>query len=291
MKYQGWRRFRPTVRIRREAAQPNLAAGMHARLDELLAQQRGAHRHDDIDWLDGLVEQQVVRIISHPTATEWFTLLILRAPGAARAQHQMDKHPHGYRNQQARLFELIDFNDAFVSTVLALTDTQRSGFIQTVKREIDTFCERVGSRTFSDGQFEAITHGLSREVAVYLGALDQGFSVVMTTRGQDAMGVDMVITDPESGKSLNIDCKTASSYHYRIKDLVEQGRLSEREGNDAEELGYAHEINGHGSDAVAVTLLRIDPNEVGDIRDFKFVEPELLGDRLAILFDSLPTRP
>ena len=151
----------------------------------------------------------------------------------------------------------------------------------------DVFCGRLGSRSFSNGQFEAITHGLSREVAVYLGALDQGFSVVMTTRGQDAMGVDMVITDPVSEKSLNIDCKTASSYHYRIKDLVQQGRLSEREGQVAEELGYAHEINGHGPEAVAVTLLRIDPNEVGDIKDFKFVEPELLGDRLAVLFDSL----
>ncbi len=288
MTYNGWRRFRPTIRMRREAVQPNLVAGMHARLDELLGGRHGAHAYDDIDHLDGLVEEQVTRLIAHPTAVEWFTLLVLRAPGAARAQQQMDKHPHGYHNQQARLFELIDFNDAFVSTVLALSDVQRRGFIDTAKREIDAFCKLVGSRSFSDGQYEAITHGLSREVAVYLGALDQGYSVVMTTRGQDAMGVDMIITDPKSGKSLNIDCKTASSYHYRIKDLVEQGRLSEQEGLTAEELGYAHEVNGHGPEAVAVTLLRIDPNEVGDIKDFKFVEPELLGERLQVLFESLP---
>lgn len=286
-----WRQFRPTVRKKVQTTRLDLVTGARGRLEELLARYPGRHAYDDIDQLDGLVEEQVVRLISHPTAIEWFTLLILRAPGAARAQQQMDKHPHGYHNQQARLFELIDFNDAFVSTVLALSDVQRKGFIDIAKREIDAFCERVGSRSFSDGQYEAITRGLSREVAVYLGALDQGYSVVMTTRGQDAMGVDMVITDPESSKSLNVDCKTASSYHYRIKDLVEQGRLSEHEGQAAEELGYAHEVNGHGSEAVAVTLLRIDPNEVGDIEDFKFVDPELLGDRLAILFDSLPKRP
>ena len=150
MTYSGWRRFRPTVRTRREAARPKLIAGMHARLDELLSERGGAHAYEDIDRLDGLVEKQVSRVISYPTATEWLTLLILRAPGAARAQHQMDKHPHGYRNQQARLFELIDFNDAFVSTVLALSDDQRRGFIEAVKREIDAFCERVGSRSDAD---------------------------------------------------------------------------------------------------------------------------------------------
>lgn len=284
---KGWRQFRPTVRRKQQATRLDLVTGTRARLDELVGGHHGAHGSNEIDWLDEIVEAQVVRVVSHPTAIEWFTLLVLRAPGAARAQQQMDKHPHGSRNQQARLFELIDFNDAFVSTALALADEQRKGFIETAKREIDAFCDRVGSRSFSDGQFEAITHGLSREVAVYLGALAQGFSVVMTTRGQDAMGVDMVVTDPESGHSLNIDCKTASSYHYRIKDLVEQGRMSEEEGMRAEELGYAHEINGHGDEAVAVTLLRVDPNEMGDIVDFTFTDPELLGERLEILFRSL----
>jgi hypothetical protein len=289
MAHRVWRQFRPTVRRKRQLDRTDIVTSMHSRLEELLDRHHGAHGDDGIDWLDNLVEEQVVRIISHPTAVEWLTLLILRAPGAARAQHQMDKHPHGHQGQQARLFELIDFNDAFVSTVLALTDTQRSGFIETAKREIDAFCERVGSRTFSDGQFEAITHGLSREVAVYLGAIEQGFSVAMTARGQDAMGVDMVITDPASGKSLNIDCKTASSYHYRIKDLVEQGRMSEDEGRRAEELGYAHEINGHGAEAVAVTLLRVDPNEVGDIVDFSFIDSQHLGNRLKLLFLSEPS--
>lgn len=287
MTHRVWRQFRPTVRRKQQATRLDLVTGTRARLDELVGGHHGAHRPNEIDWLDEVVEAQVVRVVSHPTAIEWFTLLILRAPGAARAQQQMDKHPHGARNQQARLFELIDFNDAFVSTALALADEQRKGFIEIAKREIDAFCDRVGSRSFSEGQFEAITHGLSREVAVYLGALAQGFSVVMTSRGQDAMGVDMVITDPESGRSLNIDCKTASSYHYRIKDLVEQGRMSEEEGMRAEELGYAHEINGHGDEAVAVTLLRVDPNEMGDIVDFTFTDPELLGERLEILFRSL----
>ena len=287
MGHRVWRQFRPTVRRKRQVVRTDLVTGMHDRLEELLSRHHVAHGSNDIDGLDKLIEEQVVRIISHPTAVEWFSLLVLRAPGAARAQHQMDKHPHGHQGQQARLFELIDFNDAFVSTVLALGDAERHGFIELAKREIDTFCERVGSRTFSEGQFEAITHGLSREVAVYLGAIDQGFSVAMTARGQDAMGVDMVINDPVSGKSLNIDCKTASSYHYRIKDLVEQGRLSEQEGRTAEELGYAHELNGHGTEAVAVTLLRVDPNEVGEMLDFQFEDPRLLGDRLKILFRSL----
>jgi hypothetical protein len=137
---------------------------------------------------------------------------------------------------------------------------------------------------FSDKQYEAITRGLSREVAVYLGALDQGFGAEMTSRSQDAMGVDMVITDPVSGKSLNIDCKTASAYRYRLQDLVQQERLSADDATKADLLGYAHELNGHGSEQVAVTLLRIDANEMGDIEGFYFTNPELLGGRLRKIF-------
>lgn len=287
MAHRVWRQFRP-IQARRKTNQPDdLVRSVRARLTELTGQYRGGGHHIDIDQLDDVVDRQAARLISHPTADEWFTLLILRAPAAARAQQQMDKHPHGYHNKQARLFELIDFNDAFVSTVLALGNEERRGFIELARREISDFCQQLGARMFSDDQFEAITRGLSREVAVYLGALDQGFCVVMTSRNQDAMGVDMVITDPKSGLSLNIDCKTPSAYHYRIMDLVAQGRLSEHEGAIAEELGYAHELNGHGPEAVAVTLLRVDPNEMGDIEDFKFTEPTLLGRRLKTLFETI----
>lgn len=286
MTRRGWRQFRPNSSRQKANHPDDLVQGVRARLAELMSQYSSSGRHLDIDQLDEVIDEQAARLTTHPTAIEWFTLLILRAPGAARAQQLMDKHPHGYHNKQARLFELIDFNDAFVSTVLVLRNEERHGFIGLAKQEIASFCKEFGSHMFSDDQFEAITRGLSREVAVYLGALDQGFSAVMTSRSQDAMGVDMVITDPESGRSLNIDCKTPSAYHYRIRDLVAQGRLSEQAGEIAEDLGYAHELNGHGTGAVAVTLLRVDPNEVGDIENFRFAEPALLGNRLKALFET-----
>src|SRR5690606_30984045 len=55
-------------------------------------------------------------------------LLILQAPGAARAQREMDGHRGGYKNRQARLYELIDFNDTFVDTVLSLNEEERQTF-------------------------------------------------------------------------------------------------------------------------------------------------------------------
>jgi hypothetical protein len=237
--------------------------------------------------LSAAVQEQAKRVIAVPDTVEWFVLLILRAPAAVRAQQQMDEHPRGYHDRQARLYELIDFNDAYVSTVLSLTDEQRTNFEAVAQNEIERFCTQIGSRTFSHKQYEAITRGLGREVAVYLGALDQGFTATMTTRAQDALGVDMVIGDPVSNKRLNIDCKTPSAYHYRLQDLVQQGRLSKQEQQVADRIGYVKEVNGHDDEAVTVTLLRIDPNEVGDIRDFRFTDTSLLGARLKKIFKEL----
>lgn len=286
MNYGGWRRFRPVKLRRDKRTVEDLVEGVHLRLAELGSLVYGKSGHLEADQLDRIIEEQAVRVSAQPSSVEWFTLLVLRAPAAARAQQKMDKNPNGYHDKEARLYELIDFNDTFVSTVLALNEHERIDFIDVAKREIARFCGQAGSHMFSDEQYEAITRGLSREVAVYLGALEQGFSAVMTTRRQDAMGVDMVITDPVSGRSLNVDCKTSSSFHYRIKDLVEQGRLSEQAGLMAEELGYAHELNGHGVEQVAVTLLRVDPNEMGDINNFVFTQPYLLGERVRALFSD-----
>lgn len=285
MAHRVWRQFRPKLALRKRGPVRDLVTETRQHIASVLSETYG-HQvgHIDVDVLATAAAEQVRRVTVNPSAVEWFTLLILRAPGAARAQLQMDKNPHGYHNKRARLYQLIDFNDAFVSTVLALSDEERRGFIDVAKGEIARFCKQVGTHMFSDEQFEAITRGLSREVAVYLGALSQGFLATMTSRAQDAMGVDMIITDPLSGESLNIDCKTPSAYHYRLQDLVQQGRLSEQAALLADQLGYAHEQNGHGTEGVAVTLLRVDQNEVGDVKDFMFTEPRLLGNRLRTIF-------
>lgn len=219
--------------------------------------------------------------------TDLLKQLFERTPGAVRAQRSMDNHPGTYHtNNKAKLYELIDFNDTFVALALSLSSEQRTGFIERLKQQMTDYCASVGSPMFSDEQFDAITRGLTREVAVYLGAKQQGYEVRMTSRTQDALGVDMVITDPATGKSINVDCKTSSAYHFRLKDLVQQGRLQKTEAERAELDGYAHEVNGHGREAVAVTILRIDPNEVGDITDITFDEPRLLGQKLRAIFVS-----
>ena len=69
-----------------------------------------------------------------------------------------------------------------------------------------------------------------------------------------------------------------------LQELAEQGRMSEAEATAADERGYAVGVNGHGLEEVAVTLLRVDPNEMGDIKDFTFTDPKLLGERLQTLF-------
>ena len=212
--------------------------------------------------------------------------LMEKTPGAVRAQHEMDKHPDSFHNNKARLFELIDFNDTFVNLALSLSPLERQGYVERLRKQLQDYCSSVRSAMFTEEQFEAITKGLSKEVAVYLGAREQGFGAEMTSRSQDAMGIDMVVTDPVTQRTLNIDCKTPSSYYFRVKDLLQQGRLSQEEAEQADIDGFVHEVNGQGPQRVPVTILRVDPNELGDITDFTFDDPSLLAGRLRTIFKN-----
>jgi len=289
-----WRRFRGKLRrtqsidVLQAVPTNDVTNRMRRQLDDALQQAYGSHwRTPRVEQLGSAIQLQQKRVNENEhDGAALFALLVLRGPLATRAQEQMDKHPQGFRNKEARVLELIDFNDAFVSTVLALREEERAGFVEQMQHEIASFCKQVGARMFSDEQWDAITRGLSREIAVYLGAIKEGFHVRMTSRREDAMGVDMVIMDRDSGRSLNVDVKTPSSYRYRLQDLVREGRMDEQSAAQADIDGYAKEINGHGDDAVRVTLMRVDPNEVGDIEGFEFVRPDMLARQLREMFSS-----
>ncbi len=289
-----WRRFRGKLRrtqsvdVLQSVPTNDVTNRMRRQLDDALQQAYGSHwRTPRVEQLGSAIQLQQKRVNENEhDGAALFALLVLRGPLATRAQEQMDKHPQGFRNKEARVLELIDFNDAFVSTVLALREEERAGFVEQMQHEIASFCKQVGARMFSDEQWDAITRGLSREIAVYLGAIKEGFHVRMTSRREDAMGVDMVIMDRDSGRSLNVDVKTPSSYRYRLQDLVREGRMDEQSAAQADIDGYAKEINGHGDEAVRVTLMRVDPNEVGDIEGFEFVRPDMLARQLREMFSS-----
>lgn len=216
----------------------------------------------------------------------WCAALMLQAPRASRAQEQMDQHPHGYHNKQARLYELIDFNDTFVSAVLSLPESDLPQFVDEAKRAMDVFCKRAGARCFSNEQYEAIVHGLSREIAVYRGATKEGFQVRMTSRVDDALGIDMVITDPTSGGSINVDCKTSSAFYYRLKDLEHEGRLTSEGAAEAEEKGYCYIVNGDETRQVEIALLRIDEQTYGAIQNFSFDDTVQLGASLRTMINE-----
>ena len=291
---RGWRRFRPRAAERPTAQSTDLVLAARGIIERACRELGLKLRRLSPEQLEPLVEllrsRTAYRIgaVAHPDyAATLFALLITQAPQAVRAQAQMDHHPGGYRNKQERLYELIDFNDCYISTVLALPTSKRHSFESLARHEIARFCAQVHSPMFSEEQFEAITKGLNREIAVYLGAIQAGYGVEMTSRVEDAMGVDMTITEPEHGRVINVDCKSPSAYRYRLQDLVREGRMSEAEADRADVRGFAHEINGRGDEQVSVTLMRVDSNEVGEIVDFSFVEPEKLATRLRAMFASV----
>lgn len=284
---RGWKRFRPRraaqTHVQVVATAESIYEAAQHELNAALGRRRVHFEH--LEAAIQLMSDQVELLTTSGAprdvqASANLALLLLQAPRAARAQAQMDKHHGGYKNREARLYELIDFNDAFVATVLALPNEYRPHFLPRLRLDIDALCQRVGAKTFTDRQFEAITYGLSREIAVYLGAIKEGYTAYMTGRSTDAMGVDMVIIHPETRRSLNIDCKTRSSYHFRLLDLVREGRLSEAERVHAEEVGFCHVVNGHGQEAVHTTLLRIATEELGAIENFSFVDTGVFARRL-----------
>lgn len=267
---QRWRRFLPKKKPHLVPAGHDVFAAARQTISQLPM--------TSISSLDSLIQ---LRRETAQTAVDWLVLLILQAPRAAIAQVMMDKHPHGYKDHDKRLYELIDFNDTFVETVLLMAEADLATFVEKLRTEIDHFCHTLRTQSFSDEQYEAITHGLSREIAVYAAAKKHGFEVAMTSRAADAFGIDMQIRDSESGRYINVDCKTGSAFHFRLKDLVHEGRVSPSHMLDAETKGYWEITNRHDDKRrVRIILLRIDQDELGLITAFRFQDETILVQRL-----------
>lgn len=292
-----WRRFggyfeRRDARAR--AGQGEVFAAVEQKLrNEVRIPKKRWNRHTDFTYLKTLVDEATTRAKyadgnSDPlhAAEAWLEALILQSPQAALAQVQMDKHKHSYHNREARVLELIDFNDAYVQAVLALPPAHFHDYNEDLKRLVDWFCKRVGAWTFSSEQFDAITHGLSREIAVYNAVRAAGYDAVMTNRADDAFGIDMYITDRSTGRRISVDTKTNSAFHYRLIELLREGRLNDADLDLAERKGYAAVINGHGEDKIRVVLWRIDHGTLGTINDFSFEHPHKLIDELGQIIND-----
>lgn len=268
-----WRRLRP---YRRHPSLSSEESDVFSRAWKKL--DYNLPRHPRVERIKKQLEALRRDAYTTNSPSDWIAAFVVQAPRAVLAQRQMDAHPHGYHNKQARLYELIDFNDAFVATVLCLKAAERAVFIERVKELCDWMCERANTPKFSEEQWEAICRGLSREIALYLAAKNFGFDAVMTSRSQDALGIDMQVRDPESKRYINIDCKTPSSYRYRLEELVREGRLSFKEQMAADERGYTLETNGHGSERAHIVLLALLPERYGDVVEFRFAHETALHE-------------
>ena len=269
-----WRRFKPSV----TAHYPTTVAlykRAQAIVDAVPIERRRMWQRRDYSQLDMPIRQ----LLQSTEVEDLVAALVLQAPRAVMAQRRMDDHPHGFHDKQARLYELIAFNDTYVNIILSLEDSFYGSINDQVKFMMDRFCKKVKAPKFSDKQWEAITHGLSREIAVFLAAKELGYGARMTSRQEDAMGVDMVLTDP-NGHRMNLDIKTRSSFHFRLKDLASEGRISEAQREAGEHAGFCMVVNGHGYEEVHTTLLRIDEETYGQVQHFRIDRMDVLKDKL-----------
>lgn len=237
-------------------------------------------RRPEVHDLDRKIDALQARFMKTHNAQDGLVALLAQAPRAVLAQLQMDSFPQGYRNKQERLYELIDFNDTLVATILQLDDAKRTMFAERVKQAADRICMRVGAPTFEDDQWTAIIRGLTREVAVYLVAVEHGFAAVMPDRAHDALGIDIQVQDPQDKRYINIDVKTPSAFRRRMEQLVHEGRLSERELLNGDKNSYIIEHNGHGEMQAEIVMLCILPDLFGDLANWRFVDPEPMRMKL-----------
>ncbi len=273
--------------IRRDTAvlpvpQPTLQGDVYITVLHAV-ERRLPRRYPKPSQLQVIIKQLHVRAQVTNQPQDWLASLYAQAPRAAAAQQQMDQHPYGYWDKQARVFELIDFNDTFVATVLAMGQADRAKFAIRAKQGCDSICYQTRSPLFTAEQWMAIVRGLTREIAVYQAARDRGFQAVMPNRTGDAMGIDLQVRDPESGRYINIDVKTPSSFRHRLEELVQQGRLTEKQLLDADMRSYAIEHNGHNGGAVEVVLLCMLPDKFGDFGDFRLLNSEPMRQMLNFL--------
>lgn len=283
-----WRPKHQPANLPPDLAPTDLFLKVKSRLEHLRLSRRSWRKHQDLSGLDAMVDGargHATKLDKHEAASleraaAWLYALALQAPRAAVAQEQMDKHPRGYHDKEHRLLQLVDFNDAFVSAILALPYELLPHAKEEVKLLVDFACKKAGTRCFSNEQYSAITHGLSREIAVFLGLKKEGFEVDMTNRHEDVFGIDMYVTDRKTLKTVGIDIKTRSSYYYRIRQLEREGRLSEEGLLMADRNGFTAVINGRGANRRQVVTWRIDTEVTGDIVNFEFEDTAFLGQTM-----------
>lgn len=255
-----WHHWRPRWRRKRRhpsAWQPTGVERLNPKIEQLKHQLLAAKGEEKVKLLE--------------------KLLVLQTPRAALAQAQMDIHPGGYHHREKRLFELIDFNDTFVDLVLALPHERLQDFAQRIKVVMTNFCRTEKTPMFTDEQFDAIVRGLSREIAVFLGARAEGFNVTMTSRVEDAFGIDMVIIEKESGTLLNIDCKTPSAFRHRLEDLEHEHRITTEDLLQADQDDFIIVRNRSDAGYVPVTILCVRPERLGEVKGFQFADTRPLG--------------
>lgn len=288
MKSGRWHRFRPSNNEALSGVAVSsfeLFAQVQMRLKRVDISKRSWRKYRDFTELDSYIDGARGHAIGQRSdapslerAEAWLYALALQAPRAAVAQEEMNKHPHGYHNKEHRLYELIDFNDAFDSAVLAMPRELLPHVDERIKELCDFMCNKAGTRCFSDEEYQAITHGLSREIAVFHGLEDEGYHVEMTSRRDDAFGIDMIIMDPRTMRQVAVDIKTRSSYHYRVQELHREGRLSEEGLIMAERNGFTAVMNGRGAEQRQVVTWRIDHEVLGDVVDYRFEKTKLLAE-------------
>ncbi len=281
-----WRRFTPNTQKQTKApAEQNSLE--HILYSVLHDAPESRWKAADVHWLDGAIDMLKYRVktaVPAEKATLLQALLVVQTPRAARAQAEMDAHKYGYHDREKRLFELIDFNDTLVDAVLALSKHERAGFTKTMYAAMRKFCREAGGGVLSPEQYEAIIHGLSKEIAVYLAAQRAGYEVRMTGRADDALGIDMIITDPKTRKQLNIDCKTARAFRYRLEELLKQDRITEDELLKADAEDYITVVNRQNGEHIPVTIVCIRHERLSDIVNFEFVDYRPTVELLQELF-------
>lgn len=219
-------------------------------------------------------------------AAESNALLILGIPAAARTQERMDRHRS--HDRALDVGSLSRFNRDLTSAIIAAPKNMRPEFTNQIRRRSESLLYRKwGLPVLSEVQFNRITSGLEREVAVF-DALEEttpeGWQVRQGSMQEDALGTDIVVVD-NKGAELRLDSKTRYAFDHVVDDLETGHWISAQDAQRGRDTGYVYSPGRTPSGEKVYTCI-FDADNLGSIKDFSYDNPYKVLEFVEQQFES-----
>jgi hypothetical protein len=200
-------------------------------------------------------------------------LLVLGIPAAARAQERMDtRRTH---DRALDVGSLSRFNRDLSGVMLEMPPSMLPEFPDRLRRRSENLLyQQWGLPVLNEVQFNRITNGISREVAVLRAlqeTLPEEWNLRQGTPQEDMLGTDAVVVDNE-GRELRMDMKTDYAFAHILDDLEAGDWITPEQARRGAEDGYVYSPGRTPAGEKVYTCV-FNADALGKITDCQYEDP------------------